>query len=147
MRKKVFVAALTCGVLAVVAAVTAYAQLPGTAIRATIPFDFNVRGKILPAGEYEIKRVGDQPDTLVIAGINDKHEHAAFVTEPVEESKIANRSEIIFHRYGDSYFLAEVVTGGEQTGRETMPSHQERELRREMASNKTEPETVALAAY
>ena len=29
MRKKVFSAALTCGLLAVVAATTAYAQMPG----------------------------------------------------------------------------------------------------------------------
>jgi len=38
-----------------------------------------------------------------------------------------------------------------QTGREAIPSRQERMLRRESAStaasNKTEPETVALAAY
>ena len=147
MRKKVYIAALTCGLLAVLAAASAHAQMPGTALRATIPFDFSVRGKILPAGEYQIRRIADEPDGLIISSINDKHEHAVFETEPVEARRIANRSEIIFHRYGDTYFLSEVLTGGEQTGHEIIPSRQERDLRREMASNRTEPETVALAAY
>ena len=145
--RKVFSAALTCGLLAVVAAATAYAHFPGTAIRATIPFDFNVRGKILPAGEYEIQRITDSPDGLVIRNVNDKHDYVMFETESVEPRTIPNRDEIVFHRYGDSYFFSEVLTAGEETGRELAPSRAERQLRREMASNKTEPETVALAAY
>ncbi len=60
---------------------------------------------------------------------------------------MSSKAEIVFHRYGDSYFLSEVFAGGDETGRELHPSRQERILRREMASNKTEPETVALAAY
>ena len=146
MRKKVLSAPLTCGLLAVVAA-TAYAQFPGTAIRATIPFNFSIRGKILPAGEYEIRRINDSPEGLVIRNVNDKHDHVMFVTESIEPRKIPERGEIVFHRYGDSYFLSEVLTAGEKTGRELAPSRAERQLRGEMASNKTEPETVALAAY
>jgi hypothetical protein len=147
MRKKIFSAALTCSLLIVVGAATAYAQLPGTALRATIPFDFSVRGKVLPAGDYEIKRITDQPDGLVISNVNDMHDQAMFETEAVEAPRILSRGEIIFQRYGDSYFLSEVFTGGEQAGREAIPSRQERMLRRESASNKTEPQTVALAAY
>jgi len=147
MRKRVFNAALVCGLLAAVAAATAYAQMPGTTLRARIPFDFSIRGKILPAGDYEIRRINDQPDALVISSINDRHERAIFNTEPVEARKIPGKGEVEFHRYGDTYFLSEIFTGGEQTGRELSLSRQERDLRREMASNKTEPETVALAAY
>ena len=147
MRKRVFSAALTCGLLAAVAAATAYAQMPGTTLRTRIPFDFSIRGKILPAGDYEIKRINDEPDVLVISSIDDRHEKAIFHTEPVEARKIPSKGEVEFHRYGDSYFLSEIFTGGEQTGRELRLSRQERDLKREMASNKTEPETVALAAY
>jgi hypothetical protein len=147
MRKKVFRAALTCGLLAVVAAATVYAQMPGTALRATIPFDFSVRGKIFPAGDYEIRRITDDPGGLIISNVNDMHERAMFGTEPVEARKIPGRGEIVFHRYGDSYFLSEVFTGGEQAGRELLPSRQERTLEREAASIRAKPETVALAAY
>jgi len=147
MRKKIFSAALTFSLLIVVGAATAYAQLPGTAMRATIPFDFSVKGKVLPAGDYEIRRITDQPDGLIISNVNDRQEHAMFETEAVEAPKITRRAEIIFQRYGDSYFLSEVFAGGMQNGRAAIPSRQERMLRRESASNKTEPQTVALAAY
>src|SRR6266704_5739417 len=69
MRRKIFSAALTCSLLTVAAAATAYAQMPGTALRATIPFDFSVRGKILPAGEYEITQINDSPEGLVIRNV------------------------------------------------------------------------------
>jgi hypothetical protein len=147
MRKKVFSTALICGLLVAVAAATAYAQMPGTALRATIPFDFIVRGKILPAGNYEIRRIGDEPGGLIISGVNHLHEWAIFETESVQPRKLPQTGEVVFHRYGDSYFLSEVFAGSEQTGRELLPSRQERILRRETARNKTETETVALAAY
>ena len=147
MRKKVFSAVIVCGLLAMVTAATAYAQMPGTVVRARIPFDFKVRGKTLSAGDYEIRRLSDAPDGLEILSVNDKHERAFFVTEPVQPRAFPRRGEIVFHRYGDTYFLSEIFAGGDRTGRELLRSHQERDLRREMASNKTEPETVALAAY
>src|SRR5258705_8112797 len=99
MRKKIFSAALTFSLLIVVGAATAYAQLPGTAMRATIPFDFSVRGKVLPAGDYVIRRITDQPDGLLISSVNDKHEHAMFETQAVEAPSVLSRGEIIFQRY------------------------------------------------
>jgi hypothetical protein len=145
MKRKVLSAGATCCFLALVAVATAYAQFPGTALRATIPFDFSVRGKTLPAGEYEIKRITDSPGGLVISNVHN-HERAMFETAPVETGKIPNKGEIDFNRYGDSYFLSKIWTGGEKAGRELLPTRAERSLRREMASNKTEPETVALVA-
>ncbi|MCU1266832.1 MAG: hypothetical protein JWM21_3150 [Acidobacteria bacterium] len=147
MKKKVFSAAFTCTLLAVMAAANVYAQMPGTAVRASIPFDFSVRGKILPAGIYQVKRIADGPEGLVISSVNGRHEHAAFETEPVEAGTGSGNAEIVFHRYGDKYFLSEVFAGGDLMGRELIPSREERSLRRELASNKTEAETVALAAY
>jgi hypothetical protein len=93
MRKKVFTAALTCGLLAAMAASTAYAQMPGTVVRATIPFDFNVKGKILPAGDYEIRRITEEPDGLIISSASDKHERAIF-----DARRTFGRAEIVFHR-------------------------------------------------
>ena len=149
MRKKVFIAALSCSLLAVMSATSAYAQMPGTTIRATIPFDFTVRAKVMPAGEYEIRRTSDAPDGLTISNLNDKHDRILFETELVLAPQISRRGEIVFHRYGDTYFLSEVFAGGEQAGRELIPSRQERRLRRETASNGAQPEmeTVAVVAY
>lgn len=123
------------------------AQEPGTSIRVSIPFDFMVRGKALPAGEYEIRRILDEPIGLLIRNVNDKHDQLVVETEPKIDRWLSKKDELIFNRYGDSYFLSEVVTAGEQTGEELNPSHAERALRREMmVRNQSEPETVTVAA-
>ena len=149
MIKQIFSTLVTGGILALMIAVPARAQMPGTSMRANIPFDFMVRGTMLPAGNYEIRRISDEPAGLLIRNINDKHDHAMFETEPVESSQAPNNSEVVFHRYGDTYFLSEVLTAGEQTGRELPPTREERQLRREMASNSNnaEPQTVTVAIY
>jgi hypothetical protein len=146
MRKKVLSAALSGALLAVATAATAYAQMPGTAVRATIPFDFQIRGKILPAGDYEIRRLTDEQGELVVSSVNDKHERAIIETLPVETNGRYSKAHIVFHRYGETYFLSEIFAGGLQSGRELPVSRQERNLKREVASNKTEPETVLVAA-
>jgi hypothetical protein len=143
--KKIFGATVTGCLIALMVAVTVHAQDPGAAMRVSIPFDFNVRGKVLPAGNYEVRRITDDPSGLIIRSIHHPYDHALFRTDPVYERRTPNRSEIVFHRYGDSYFLSEVVTAGEGTARELSPSRAERALRTEMASNNAEPETVALA--
>src|ERR1700752_1067780 len=144
MRKLVSLTAIGC-LLSLLLVVSVHAQLPGTEIRASIPFDFTVRGKTLPAGDYTITRIGDEPSTLLMRNVHNKSEHALFETEPMDVRRIAGRDVLVFNRYGDSYFLEEVVTAGEQTGRELAPSHAERTLRREMAKNQAEPETVMVA--
>ena len=121
------------------------AQLPGAEIRAQIPFDFTVRGKTLPAGEYAISRIGDEPSGLLIRKIGDKHENIVFETQPESARRIPRRNVLVFNKYGASYFLEEVVTAGDSVGRELAPSRAERTLRREMAKNQIEPETVMVA--
>jgi len=150
MKKKVFSVVVTVCLITMGAAAAAFAQMPGTSIRANIPFAFSVRGKTLPAGEYEIKRVFDSPDMLIISSVSrHEHEHAAFNTEPTASRKPLKSGELVFHRYGDSYFLAEILTTFDQMGHQLAPSHQEREARREMAINgkQEEPETVAVVVY
>lgn len=126
---------------------SAYAQPPGTAIRATIPFDFTVRGKTLPAGDYELTRIGDESAALLLRNVHVKSEHVVFATEPMEVHRIPHRDVLVFNRYGDSYFLEEVETAGEEMGRELTPSHAERTLQREraMAQNQAGPEIVTVA--
>ncbi len=125
---------------------SAGAQEPGTRIRAQIPFDFTVKGKTLPAGVYDITRVMDEPITLLVRNIHDKRDEVVVETAPKLERSMSNRDELIFNRYGDTYFLSDVFTAGDSTGEELRTSHQERELKREMARNQAGPETVTIAA-
>jgi len=147
MKRKVFGIALGGCVIAIAAVATAFAQMPGEPIRATIPFDFTVQGRTLPAGKYEIRRIGEQAGGLEIANLTDHHDHVFFETASKQTLRVPKRGELVFHRYGDTYFLSQVWGPGLETGRELATSRQERTLKREMASDgvKSEPETVAIA--
>jgi len=147
MIKKVFCAGVVCCFLALGFAAPAFAQLPGTALRATIPFDFTVRGKTLPAGEYEVRRLSDAPEGLIIQNEHN-HTRAVFETESVQARNVQRHGEIVFHRYGDSYFLYEVWAPGELSGRELPRSRAERNKMQELASDTSLPhETVVIALY
>ena len=141
--KKIFTAIAVSAVLALAIVVPARAQLPGTAMRANIPFDFIINGKTLPAGEYEVRRITDEPDGLVIRNVSNRHDHVVFETEPEQQNQLPRHDEMVFNRYGDTYFLSEVISGGMETGRKLMPSHNEKELRREteFANNNAQPQT------
>ena len=147
--RRIFTAIVATAFLALAITAPARAQLPGTAMRANIPFDFIVNGKTLSAGNYEIKRLNDEPEGLIIRSVDNKHDHAVFETESMQENRMRRHDQIVFNRYGDSYFLSEVLTGGMETGRLLAPTRAERQLRREtqMASNNTQPQTVSIALY
>jgi len=132
--------------LALSIAGTAKAQLPGTAIRASIPFAFSVRGRTLPAGNYVITRVTDEPVGLIIQNVDYKSDKAMFETEPIYVGARPHKDVLVFHRYGESYFLSEVVTSTEQTARELFPSRDERRMKRDMAKNQVQAETVTVAS-
>jgi hypothetical protein len=147
MKRRVLTLAVCICVLLPLTA-TAFAQLPGIPIRVNIPFDFVVRGKTLPAGDYEISRVMDETQVLEISNVSNRHERAAIQTEPVL-GRVANNGKVVFHRYGDSYFLSEIWTAGLETGRELPASHQEKVLKRETLAKgeSVGPQIVALAIY
>lgn len=142
MRKLVSVVVI--GSVLILATAAVQAQLPGTVIRASIPFDFEVHGRTLPAGRYEISRISDEPMGLMIRNIDHMRNEALFETEPVYENYRSSKNEIVFKRYGDTYFLSEVESAGEQTAREVYPSRAERHLLSESAKNNVQPQTVTV---
>ena len=148
MKKRVFSIGLCGCVLTLLVVASAYAQMAGTAIRINIPFAFTLRGRSLPAGNYLIRRITDEGDGLAIQNLQHSRAHSLFETEPVDERVAARHNELIFHRYGDQYFLSEIWTAGFETGRELPVSREERAVRRETAKNDSAwsgPEAVAVA--
>ena len=144
MKKLLGVMVAGC-LLTLLVVVSAHAQDPGSAIRVSIPFNFNVEGKTLSAGQYEVRRINDEPTGLLIQNIYHRRDEALFQTEPRDERRTPNHSLLVFHRYNDDYFLSEVVTAGEERAQELRPTREERHLRTEMAKNNMEPETVTVA--
>jgi len=126
---------LAVSILTVVAVATASAQLPGTRTSAQIPFDFMVGEQTLPAGMYELRRLGDDPYLLLIQNVDDRREVAIFITTRVDEVNLIRQSALVFHQYGDVYFLAKITSRYEGIARELQPSKQERRMERGLASN------------
>lgn len=115
------------------AVVSAQAQSERTVI-SNIPFEFIVADRTMPAGKYRVNR--SLGNALKIW----TSEAAAFrLTNEIEPSK-NGPARLVFHRYGDRYFLAEVWTGAGDAGRQLLKSRQERAIEREMSSlaSKTE---------
>jgi len=106
-------------------------QVPETtsvngAVQVTIPFDFSVSGKTLAAGEYLIAPSGEKGISLK----NVKGSEGAMVlSHPLSNSK-ADGPKLVFHRYGDKYFLAQAWLRYSDTGCELFASSEEIRLAR-----------------
>ena len=46
---------------------------------------------------------------------------------------LRTKSTLVFHKYGDQYFLEQIWSGGEQTGSQLLESRSERTVRRQLA--------------
>ena len=148
MRGKILNVILALSILTVGAVATASAQLPGTGMSAQIPFAFIVGDQTLPAGIYEVRRLGDDPYLLRIQNVDDLRYVATFYTGILDEGDSVRQSALVFHKYDDIYFLAELRSRYEGITRELHPSKEERRMQHEMASNNKAPqsESVALIA-
>ena len=71
-----------------------------------------------------------------------------FNTSLLDDGDSIRQNALVFHRYGDVYFLAKIMSQYEGIARELQPSEQERGMERGLASNNKAPESqsVPLAA-
>jgi hypothetical protein len=128
------------GLLAVMmiiaASVSANAQSLNYRLTANIPFEFSVAGQKLPAGKYWVNRaqIGNG-DAVVQIRSTDGHQNITRLTIPVSVLNPAKDGSLVFHRYGDDYFLSEIWPAGGQTGRVLPKTRTERELERKAQDN------------
>ncbi len=105
-------------------------------LTANIPFDFSVAEKKLPAGEYWISRAQQgNGDLIMQISSTDGHMKINRLTIPTVRVNALSKGSLVFHRYGDEYFLSEVWPAGGLTGRELPQSRAERELVRKAQNN------------
>ncbi|MCA1556979.1 MAG: hypothetical protein LC731_00370 [Acidobacteria bacterium] len=148
MREQIFKAAtlfVSIIALAFASAMAANAQNPRNLV-VNIPFDFTVKGRTLPAGEYIIRRASTADKTSLTMQRRDGKANAIVLTKPVENNEIQGQSKLVFSRYGEHYFLSQIWTSGDSEGRELFKTKQERSLEVELAKNNSKPETVVLMA-
>ena len=120
--------------LALVAGVTsANGQIRSQSVTATIPFDFVVGDKTLPAGRYIVSAATNDGTGLRIENRDGKY--LAFrLSNPVAQKSQKHQVKMVFNRYGQQYFLTQIWSG-DGSGRELRPSKMERNLQQELAAN------------
>jgi hypothetical protein len=76
------------------------------AARATVPFNFNVGDKWVPAGTYMITEDLTNPDEIVIRSEDGK---IALLSLARSDDRRLGPGKLVFVKYGDQYFLHEVL--------------------------------------
>lgn len=114
---------LCAALLAAASAGMAQAQTrPGDMV-VDVPFAFMVAGQSLPAGHYIVAAVDDSHIRIFNSSTR-----GLYVPTFGALRTTSDGSKLVFHRYGDSYFLAAMWITGNTTGRQLFRSRAEREM-------------------
>lgn len=110
-------------------------------MKVNIPFAFSVEDHSLPAGEYLVFTVTAERSIRIV---NADGKHSAVVnTLPNYAKSPSESSRLVFHKYGDECFLAQVWTGGQNMVRDPLSSKRAMDL----ASNRGQPKTTTVIAF
>ena len=140
---KGFTMLLLIVVMAIASAAVSNAQ-SSRKIVATIPFEFSIDYKTMPAGEYVVQTLASAGDALLIQKV-DGSTSVLRQANLVESLGKESPARLVFHRYGQHYFLAEVWNGTE-TGRRLLKSKAEQAIESELASISSKSE-MAQSSY
>ena len=136
MKKQLFVL-LGLGLLLV----SASASAQTVNMKVNVPFNFIVSGGTLPNGEYTIQGLGNSGNAISIRS-SDKIAKSLVLANRCESRKTSEQSKLVFHKYGDRYFLAEIWVAGKSSGHEVPKSPREVEV----AKDFTMQEVLLMAA-
>jgi hypothetical protein len=100
MKRNFAIALIALSTLAGVGKAVAQEQ----AVKATVPFEFTVGGKVLPADTYT---VSSPSEGLVVIRSDDRH-FTSITTGSFDDREVKG-GKLVFAKYGDQYFLHEVI--------------------------------------
>jgi hypothetical protein len=134
MSKEVVKGLAKFGLLVVMTMIAAVAPTKAQSLEykltANIPFDFTVGEKKLMAGEYSVHRAQQSAgDLIIVISSADGHSNVTRLTFTTTRNA-EDKARLVFHRYGEEYFLSEIWPAGALAGRELPKSRSERELQR-----------------
>jgi hypothetical protein len=96
-------------------------------LEVNVPFAFEVGNKTLPAGSYRVESVPTGAAFIEVLRSNNEDVRLPVSTTATVSTSGTLSSALIFHRYGNRNFLAQIRTG-DGHAREVFPSKQEKEL-------------------
>ena len=100
--KRTTVLAYLAATLISMGSACAHAQAP----RFKVPFDFTVGNQVFPAGAYQVSYSATKTAILIRSRDDDRF-HALTTIHPADPS--ISDSEVVFTKYGNQYFLHEVL--------------------------------------
>ncbi len=106
---------------------TSFAQSKG--VRADVPFAFTVGNQLLPAGTYTIKT---ESEGLIAIKNHDKP-IAVLTLVDRDGAKPQNPGKLLFRKYGNQYFLSEILCSGAGMDASVHPSKAEKTVRLQQA--------------
>jgi hypothetical protein len=111
-----------------------------TLITINVPFDFVAENQRMRAGRYTIQPI---PDGRLLIRSADGEFATTVLSLPAQLQTSAAESQVVFHRYGGDYFLAQLWMQGEETSREVLKGRKEAEL----AKKGVAPQLASLTAH
>ncbi len=116
-------AAFSLAAFAVAALAPACLHAQEQQIRVTVPFAFEDGNEHLAAGTYTIRL-----ESLRIMQLSGNKTAVRTMTQPEQTALPAKTSKVVFHRYGDRYFLHEVWIEGNNIHVESLKSRSEKRI-------------------
>ena len=126
-------------------AVAANAQNNGRRFVATIPFQFNVGDKTLPAGDYTVTQINPASDRAVLQVRSKDSRSSAMIQMNNVFGKAPEQAKLVFNRYGNQSYFAAAWIDGDASGLQAPKSRTERATERELAALKIRRELVEVA--
>ncbi len=123
--------------------VAACANAQSLNVKANVPFNFVVDKDILPAGVYSIRSINDATGGRTLVIQNGTKAMKLVNPNEADSLKAAQKSHLLFHRYGGEYFLAQIWVEGEKVGRQFRMSRREAEIAK---YHQTSDDVIVLAA-
>jgi hypothetical protein len=108
------------------------AQLVGT-MEADIPFQFHAGNTRLPAGKYLFRMLDDSNLTLIEISKPDGSVAVLLQVREAHGNSVPPKSELVFNRYGDKYFLEKLFDEGSANGSQVTESSYEKRVGRAAA--------------
>jgi len=114
------------GVMAITVLASARVATAQSRMVVNVPFAFAVGNTNLPAGEYSVK-ASEASRTLLLINRSNPEASVVITADAAEALDIQTRSKLVFHHYGDRYFLSQVWLEGSSRGKQLSRTDREKE--------------------
>src|SRR5882762_1981005 len=105
----------------------AHAQIIDT-LEANIPFQFHAGNTKLPPGNYSIHMLENSDLKFMEITSADGSTSALFEVHETDASSAPAKSELVFNKYGNRYFLSKLFDEGNPSGNEVVESAYEKKV-------------------